>query len=117
MVQQTAGVHQVVRDIKTKADAGEVSSTDLGNVQRRYNELVRTHDAWRDQVEHVINNEIDNFESVEQYQNAVSKLENASQEFAKAADAALGGSTHTTVPDWPDEARGLIVNAYNERKL
>lgn len=116
LVQQTAGVHQVVRSIKAKADAGEVSSGDLDNAQRRYHELVRTHDAWRGQVQRVINNEIDNFEDDEQYNNAVQKLQNASMEFAGAADAALGGSTHTSVPDWPDEARSLIVNAYNERK-
>jgi succinate dehydrogenase/fumarate reductase flavoprotein subunit len=116
LVQQTAGVQQVVRSIKAKAEAGEVNSNDLDNVQRRYNELVRTHDAWRSQVQHVINNEIDYFENDEQYKNAVLKLQNASDEFAKAADAALGGSTHTTVPDWPAEARSLIVNAYNDRK-
>jgi len=47
----------------------------------------------------------------------VAKLETASNEFEKAADAALGAGSVTDVPDWPTEAREMIVRAYNERKM
>lgn len=112
IVQQTAGVQQVASQIKS----GNADSAAKGNVERRYGELVRAHDVWREQVERVINNEINNFESDERYNNAVDKLTTASNEFVKAADAARMSDAPTTVPDWPAEARDLIVRAYNERK-
>ena len=116
VVVQTDGIHEVVRSIKVEAEADRVGSEDLRNAERRYHELVRTYDVWRDHVKRVINNEINHFENDEKYKNAVQNLQTASQEFAEAADAALGGNTHTTVPDWPDEARELIVQALNDRK-
>jgi len=113
---QTEGVYGIVRTIKAGAEEGAVDDATLKTVRRRYDELVSAHDDWRDEVKDVISTEMENFEKDDEYQNSVRKLENASAEFEKAADAALGG-TPADVPDWSVETRELIDLAYNERKL
>lgn len=113
---QADGVYRVVRAVKAGAEGGTVDETTLNTVRKRYDELVDAHDDWRDEVKNVISKEMDDFEKDGEYQNSVRKLENASSEFEKAADAALGGPP-SDVPDWSVETKELINLAYNERKL
>jgi PBP1b-binding outer membrane lipoprotein LpoB len=112
---QADNVYKAVRAARAAEKDGKIDDTTLRNVRSKYNELVRAHDDWRDEVRNVISKEMENFENDDQYRNKVRQLENASAEFEKAADAALG--TPSDVPDWSVETRELIELAYSERKL
>jgi hypothetical protein len=113
---QAEGVYSIVRTVKAGAEDGTLGDATLNTVRKKYDELVGAHDDWRAEVKDVISKEMQNFEKDDEYQNSVRKLENASAELEKAADAAAGG-TPADVPDWSVETRELINLAYNERKL
>ena len=114
---QTANVYAVVSSVKRQASEEKVDDEALDNVRTKYNELNGAYSKWLDQVERVITTQIENFQQDDKYGNAVAKLETASNEFEKAADAATGGSIPTDVPDWAVESIELVTMAYNERKM
>ena len=114
---QTEGVYATVRTIKKMGGDGKIDGAALGNVKRSYGDLVTAYENWRVELQRVIKVEIDNYEADAKYENAVRKLNTASDEFKQSADAVLGdGATPTMVPDWPVEAKELIVMTQNERK-
>lgn len=115
---QTESVYATVRTIKKMGNDGKISATDLGNVKRAYGDLATAYENWRVELKRVIKVEIDNYEADDKYENSVRKLDTASDAFKKAADAVRGeGATPTVVPDWPVEAKELIVMTQNERKF
>jgi hypothetical protein len=104
---QGDGVYGVVRTVQAGAVGGTVDDATSNTVRKRYNELVDVHVDWHAEVKNVISKEMVDFEKDDEYQNSVRKLQNASSEFEKVADAALGG-TPSDVPDWSVVTKELI---------
>ena len=114
---QNEGLYATVRSIDKMGKDGTINASAVSDVKRTYGDLVIAYDNWRTEWQRVIKVEINNFEADDKYENAVRKLKTASAAFQTAADAVRGeGAAPTVVPDWPDEARDLLVMTQHERK-